>query len=201
MFKTAVVTSSTAYAVSLEDIKDHLRLEPGYTDEDDYLKALRLTAQTRIERLAWLRLNTQTLDLYLDRWPHRENIEVPYGKLQSVTSVTYRGTSSTAYGFTLASSAYTVDTVSELGRIVLKNDEDWPTQTLSPDNPIKVRYICGYSGSTSVPEPLKMGIKLLVSHMYENREPYSYGMPGQKSEEVPMGIKNLIADYRLGFPV
>ena len=46
--------------------------------------------------------------------------------------------------------------------------------------------------SADVPGPLKLAIKLLVGHFYENREATTM----LKIDELPLGIKALIEPYR-----
>ena len=70
-----------------------------------------------------------------------------------------------------ASTYYLVDTSSEPGRLVLRYGMAWPGTTLSPMNPIRVEFVCGYGLEPSdVPETIRQAIRYLVADTYENRE-------------------------------
>ncbi len=60
----ASITSPAAEALTLADVKAHLRLEDG--NEDPLLAALIATAREHLERSTGLCLITQTWRLYLD---------------------------------------------------------------------------------------------------------------------------------------
>lgn len=189
------VTGPTSEPLSLEQVKDHLRLMPGDTLEDDYIERLVKLARQKVENLTNRKLLSQTWKVYLDEWPSCDEIELPFAPVQSVptTGITY--TNSTGNTTTFSSTAWVSDTVSEPGRIVLKNDDSWPTATLYSRNPIAVEFVTGYTTGSKVPEPLRQAMLLLVSHNYEYREPI-ISMPGG-AIVVPKTVEYLIADYRL----
>jgi len=194
--KTTVVSTSTAANAKvfpLEEVKDHLRLERGYMEEDDHLNSLYEVARDYVQEITNRKLVTQTIDYKLDQWPKDEHIALPYGNLQTVTHVKYVDVdNSTA---TLSSTAYSLDTVSYKGRVVLGYGDDWPTATLHPNNPITVRFTCGYGLSSQVPSPIKQAMKLLISDLYENREPVILGQ-GLDMVETKV-VRRLLAPYRI----
>ena len=167
--KTAIKTAPVLKPVSLEEVKDHLRITLGNTDEDDYLQRL-ITAGTNYAQLFLRRrLITQTWYYYPDDFPRGDVIVMPYGKLQTVTSLKY-----TDYGgteSTMDSAEYIVDIKQDPGRIVLDYGETWPSDSLYPSNPITIEYVCGYGlTAANVPEEIKQAILLSISDLYENRE-------------------------------
>jgi len=139
-----IVTPPTYFAVSLDEIKDHLRVT--HTDEDPYIQALLMTAQGQVESYLNRKLITQTWKAFFDDWPDGDAIVLPFGQLQSVTNVKY--TDSDGDQSTFSSDDYIVDTDSEPGRVVLGYNESWPTATLYPSNPIEVQFVCGYGAHT-----------------------------------------------------
>ena len=88
-------------------------------------------------------LLTSTWDLWLDDFPVKDYIELPYPPLQSVASVKYYDTDDTEY--TMDSADYFVDTKSFKGRVFLVYGETWPSETLRPANGVVVRYVAGYA--------------------------------------------------------
>ena len=184
-----IVTPPTYIAVSLDEIKDHLRVT--HTDEDPYIQALLMTAQGQVESYLNRKLITQTWKAFFDDWPDGDAIVLPFGQLQSVTNVKY--TDSDGDQSTFSSDDYIVDTDSEPGRVVLGYNESWPTATLYPSNPIEVQFVCGYGDPSSVPMPIKHAIKITAADLYENRETILVGTITSSLQTV----KALLANYRL----
>ena len=190
--KIETVDRSTGYPIDLEDVKDHLRIPTGETRQDNYLIRLITMAAETVEGLTNRALTRRTLKLYLDSWSTSDSIELPYPPLSTETDavVKYKDTDSST--ITMSSTGYLMDAVSEPGRIVLGYQENWPTEILHNVNPISIQYLCGYRGSTAVPEKLKQAMLISIADMYENRES---AIVGQSVQELPT-IKNLVRDYR-----
>jgi uncharacterized phiE125 gp8 family phage protein len=154
--------------VSLAELKLHLRID--HSDEDELLNAVLLTARERVEDFTARALLTQTHDICLNEWPDGDYIELPYGNLQSVSSVKYKdcdGTETTL----VVTTDYLVETNKEnRGRIVLPYGESWPADTLYPSNPITIRFVCGWTKAADVPYSIKAAIKLLAADYYNMRE-------------------------------
>jgi len=70
---------------------------------------------------------------------------LPFGNLASVAQVYYTDTDYTQNTF--STDYYNVDTSSEPGRIVLEYGDNWPTASLSPENPIEIEFTCGYGAN------------------------------------------------------
>lgn len=186
----------SAEPVTLTEAKLHLRLAVteaaavAYTDEDSLLLRLIQAAREGVEWETGRALITQTRTLYLDEFPNTDYIKVPYPPLQSAT-MTYKDEDGAVTSFT----DYDTDTRSEPGRLVLKPDCEWPTDTLYPTNPITITYICGY-GTTgaSVPARLKSALLLMVSDYYEHRGEVVVGaIPGR----IQRAIDSLLDFYRM----
>lgn len=196
--KLKLVTAPSSEPVTLSDAKMHLRVDLSFTNDDGYISGLIMAARAYIEDVTGRALVTQTWDMWLDRWPSVDFIEIPLPPLQSVTSLTYWDVDSAEYSLT-ENDEFTVDTESLFGRIILEDDEVWPSEVLHPNNPIKIRFVAGYLDTSSppdsaagVPAPLKQAIKLLIGHWYSNRMAVSPDQMG----EVPLGVKSLLAPYR-----
>lgn len=164
--------------------------------EDSLLSALITTARQWVESFARRALITQTWKLYLDGWPCASNIVLPFGSLQSITHCKY--TDSTGTQSTFSSSYYSEDTISEPGRLVLNNDQSWPSGVLNTLNPIEVQFVCGYGdNSTDVPSSIRTAIKMMAANWYENREPVSPGLSSYDPKILPMSVKSILYPYRL----
>lgn len=159
-------TAATTLPVSLEDAKDHLRVD---INDDDVLIDRMVQAITEsFERMYNTALITQTWTLYADNWPATQFV-LPRMPLQSVTHVKYTpyGGSQTAFD----SSKYHVDTYSKPGRIILESRSSWPSDELIDVNGIEIEFVAGYGDNESdVPEPVRQAMLLTLGDWYENRE-------------------------------
>lgn len=76
-----------------------------------------------------------------------------------------------------------------------KPGKSWPSVDDRPDA-LQAVFTCGYGEAASdVPAPIRHAIKLLVGHLYENRE----NTTGLTLQKLPFGVEALITPYRLGF--
>lgn len=178
-----VTTQPATEPVTLAEAKAHLRID---TTADDTLIESLITAARQwcedYERRAYV---TQTITVKLDRFTNK--IVLPKPKLQSVTSVKYIDTAGVEQ--TLSTDIYNVDTYREPGRITLAYNQSWPT-TRDDYNAVEIVYVAGYGDAADVPDRVKCAIKLIVGHLYENREstaPISI-------HEVPFTVTALLND-------
>ncbi len=140
------------------------------TAEDDLLTDIITAAREHVEDITRRALLTQTWDYYLDEWPDKDFIKLPFGNLQSVTSVSWKDTDGTETTLTVTTD-YLVETNGEgIGRIVLPYGESWPTETLYPSNPIKIRFVCGWTTAAGIPSKIRTAVKMICADMFENRE-------------------------------
>ena len=153
--------------ISLTEGKLHLRIDS--TAEDVLICSLIKAARQYCENYQQRAYITQTLELWLDRFPDIDIIDVPLPPLQSITSIKYYDTANIAHTF--ASSEYFVDSKSQPGRVSLAYGKFWPTDTLRPTNGVCITFVAGYgSAASAVPATACYAILLLVAHYYENRE-------------------------------
>lgn len=148
--------------MTLAEAKVHLRVDhddENTSIESDIIPAARRWAENETRR-AFI---NRTQRLSLDEFP--EEIRLPDGKVQSVTSITYvDGDGNTQ---TLASSVYTLDSDSEPARLVLAYNQMWP-QIRSVPNAVKVLYVAGYGADAdSVPAGIKRAILQHCLHQYK----------------------------------
>jgi uncharacterized phiE125 gp8 family phage protein len=148
----------------------------GDTAEDTLLASYITAAREYGEDVTRRAFATQTLEMYLDSFPSGD-IELSMPPLQSVTSVKYKDSAGTETTMT-ATTEYLVDTDSNIGRLVLPYGGCWPSFTAYPVNPIKIRYVAGY---TTLPSMLKNAILLHIGYMYKYRDS---GIPAEDMKAV-----------------
>lgn len=183
-----LVTPPIAEPVTLAEAKAHLRIE--HALDDAYIGTLITAARQHAEEVCWRAFVTQTWELVLDGFPSTDDIELPKGKLASITSVTYIDDDGASQ--VLAAAEYETDTVSMPGRLVLAYDATWPA-TRDAWNAVAVRYVVGEAVG-AVPAPVKQAILLLVSQLYEHRTPE---VIGATIAPVQFAVDALLRPYRL----
>ena len=155
----------TLEPLTLAEIRDHCRIDG--ESEDAILAAFLVSARRHLEEIAGVAFLTQTLIRTMDRFPSSDVLYLPRPPLQSVTSISYLDADGVAQTFAAAN--YTVDTLSEPGRIGLVPGSSWPT-TRQQIAAVSITYVAGWTQRAAVPEDLRLALRLLVGEYFENRE-------------------------------
>jgi uncharacterized phiE125 gp8 family phage protein len=163
------------------------------TTEDDLLTSLIQSAREHVEDITRRALLTQTWYAYLDEFPaDRDFIRLPFGNLQSVTSVKYKDSAGTETTMTVATD-YLVETNGEqCGRIVLPYGVSWPSATLWPSNPITIEFVCGWTAAASIKASIIAALKLILADLWENREG-AVLKSGVQTYQTNPAVKSLLA--------
>jgi uncharacterized phiE125 gp8 family phage protein len=177
-----LITAPAVEPITLEEARLYLRAST--TAEDALVMGMLFASREFAEQYTERAFVTQTWELSLDAFPRRGWIEIPKGTLQSVTSVTY--TDENGAGQTLATSVYDVDTRRDPGRIMLAENESWPTTDYQP-NAVVIKFVCGYGLAAAVPYSIRAAIQLLVQY-FEQRD---------ASAHVMQAAEALLSPYRI----
>lgn len=154
----------------------------------DDLTDLITDAREEVERHTRRGLLTQTWDYYLQAWPSSDRFRIPFGNLQSVTHLKWTDTDGTETTLT-ENTDYLVETNGEdCGFIVLPYGISWPSGSLYPSNPIKVRFVCGWTTAASIPKNIKRAVKFYAEKSYYR---------GARDKELQPVIDGLLGTYRL----
>lgn len=187
--------------VSLAEMKNHLRVDSDITIDDTLISSLITAAREYVESLTARAVITQEWLMHLNQFPAQDYIVLPFGCLQSVTSIKTKDKDGVETTLT-AATQYLVDTSDDTaGRVVLPYSVSWPSLiSVYPYNPITIDFTCGYDPdgdlAQPVPESIKAAIKLLVGDMYENRESQVIGMGTISIIENKTAV-NLLTPYRI----
>lgn len=198
-----VTTQPTAEPVSLQEVKQYLRVEDS-TDER-VIRPLIETARRFCEEHIGRALMQQTITMFVDAYDdtndplwegtrtgpylnyYKNYIQLSKPPVISVSSVSTFADDDTET--TMAASRYYVDSVREPARVVLRQGETFPT-ALRVANAIKVVYVAGYASAFTVPEPIRMGLMQHIAYLYEHRgDMYDGAVP------MPPMIKTLYQPY------
>jgi uncharacterized phiE125 gp8 family phage protein len=179
VYGLSLITGPVEEPLTVAELKTWLRVE--HTTDDTLIESLGKTARAMAERWLGRQLITATWMLTLDGFPwpggwqfmeapqiHPDphTIRLPKAPLQSVTSIQYYDMADTLQ--TLASTVYVVDATTDPGRIVLAMAKVWPVTRLKP-GAVRITFVAGYAAASSVPEELKLAIRIAVAFWYENR--------------------------------
>ena len=184
----SIVTAASGFPISEEEVRDHLRLDDNR--DDAYIKSLIAVVTNFTEKFTRRALITQTWKVFFDCFPSYE-IEIPFAPLQSVTSVKYYDANNVLQ--TISSTEYIVDTAREPGRVTPIPYGIWPVTNYRP-NAVEVQFVAGYGKADAIPQAIKQGMLIMLSHMYENREPV---IVGTNVAPMPMSYEYLLWPYRV----
>lgn len=194
MANPILVTAPASTPITVQDAKRHLRIELDDLTEDAAIEEKIAAATAIAENETARKLVTQTIRYVVDCFPSRDYIELPGGKLQSITSLTY--TDSTGAATVWTSSNYFASTTHEPGRLHLAYGISWPSVTLKPADGIAIQYVVGYGDDIDVPSAIRAAILLILGDLWENREDTVIGQ-GFAPVQLPRGADHLLAPHKI----
>lgn len=181
--------------ITLAEAKTHLRILAATHPDDTYITGLITAAREWAEEYIERAIGTQTLEIALDVFPAAFKL-VP--AVQSVTSVKYLDVNNVEQ--TVTSTDYLVDNYSNPAWIVPAYGKTWP-ETYCIANAVKVRFVAGYDVGNPCPQAIIAAMKLMIGHLYENRQQDVLGNTRISFNSLPMGIYALLQPYRLNLGV
>jgi len=159
-----------------------------HTQEDTLIGALRSAAIAWVEEHCNIKLGSYTARGYL---PGFYNSYIPIGPVTAISEVKYQTTADTDYDTdltTLAGTYWFTDLISQPARIAFR---DYPHVYDYALTPVVVSFTAGY---TTMPAPVLQAIRLLVAHMYENRQEE---VTGTITTRLKFGLEALLNPYRI----
>lgn len=183
-----LITAPTAEPVTLQEAKDHLRVDS--TDDDALISAIITAARQHLDGRDGIlsrALMPQTWDYSIDRFPDGDTITLPLAPVQSVTSVKYVDPDGAQQTFSSDNYALGAD-LDWSPRVILGWGKRWPSVRAVPEA-VTVRVVAGYA---SVPRPICQALLLLIGHWHEHREAVMEGT----FREVPTTVSALLTPYR-----
>lgn len=118
-------------------------------------------------------------------WSVPPNVTIPGSA--PITHIKYYDTAGVEYTF--AATDYEIDASGYRGRVALGYSKSWPTILIRSMNGVVIRFIAGYGTlATNVPMKVRLAIKILAGHMWENREATDI----KEHLEVPFAVNSLL---------
>lgn len=159
---TKLITAPDIEPVSLADVKVQSRIYN--TDSDTLLQSLLDSAIAQAENITGRAVMTQTWAVIFESWAEMTACVLPFGQLQSVTSVKYNDEDGESQ--TVSTDDYLVGGIgTDEGRIIIYSDSDFDYPDLYEKDPITVTFVCGYTAD-KVPDTIKTAVKLLVESVF-----------------------------------
>lgn len=190
-----VIDGPDAEIMTLSEGKLHLKVDG--TDDDALITLLIQASREMVEEFCNRSLITQTREIRLDCFPNYKELELTYGVVQggidgddpAEVEINYYDENDDLQ--VVPTTDYFLDSTSDIARIVVKNS--WPS-TYSKPNAVSIIYNAGYGDtSTDVPGALIAAAKMILAHLYENRQEVSVG----SLEQIPFGAYALMNPYRI----
>lgn len=178
-------TAPASEPITADEVKAHLNIESGFTDDDTLIALLITSAREFVEDLTGLAFITQTWTLTLDHWPNANepwwdgvkqlpigelysssrpmDVIIPRYPLQAVDTINADGNSVTV------GDVFITDAAQMPGRLVIKRGQTWPV-VLQRANGIVIGYTAGYGDDADdVPAAMRLALIQMVVNLYENR--------------------------------
>jgi uncharacterized phiE125 gp8 family phage protein len=189
-----VATPPALEPLALEEAKKHVRVEPDFTEDDDYLRGLLLAVKDWAEGETSKALLTQTLILHLDRFPYGRRVYLPRPPLQSVTGITYLDTTNTLQTLPVAQyqvvgARVTPDAHAPCGYILPAYGTWWPV-TYPVTECVQITYVAGWTTVEAVPQRIKQAMLIMLGDLYENRERIVTGATVEKLDLIELMLAN-----------
>jgi len=172
--------------ITVADLKTQLRVT--HSLEDTLIGAMRSAAISWVEEHCNIKLGSYTARGYL---PGFYNSRIPIGPVTAISEVKYQVTEDTDYDTdlsTLDAGLWFTDLISQPSRIAFR---DVPSVYEYSLNPVVISFTAGYS---TIPAPVLQAIRLLVAHMYENRQEE---VTGTITTRLKFGLEALLNPFRI----
>ena len=167
--------------ITLEEAKQHLRIEHDY--EDALIQGLILAAYMSAERQTRRSLIEQDMLITIDKLP-RGAIELSYAPVQAVLSFDYIDPEGVPMSIPVEDMR--LDT-RRLYPLLIPKSGEWPEVIKEPEC-VSFTIRTGYP---ETPGDIRQAILMLIAHFYENREAVLIG----KAQTLPMGADMLLRPY------
>lgn len=187
----SIVTESNTEPITLDQATDHLRIDSN--DDLEYVAALIPVAREYIEGVTGQVFGQSTWLMSFESWGCASpeiygRIPIYRSPLVSVESIKYYAPDAATLS-TLATTEYRVITTGKPGSVQVYGS--FPSVDDRPDA-IQISFTAG-TGCPASPT-LTHAVKMLVTHLYENRMPVAFA----SCQEIPYTLRTLIENNKIG---
>jgi uncharacterized phiE125 gp8 family phage protein len=189
------VTPPAEEPLTTAEAKKHLHIATGITVHDDEVANLVKAARGIFEKETRYQCVASVDDYTFDDFPDDEGaIYIPRWPLDTFASIKYQDTDDAEQ--TYDSANYVVNAGEIPPRITLaKGVSAWPAVRDGTSGSVVMRMTTGWADEATVPEDVKSTLKIILGHLFENREGV---VAGVSVTELPWGIDRLLDTFRAG---
>lgn len=191
----SLISQPTSEPLSSSDstLRQQLQLEPDETEQDALVDALCAAARARVETYTRRRLLSQTVRVTRDHFGAGFDgpVLLPVGPVQAVEQVQFQDGSGTWR--TVSPDDYDLQRSRSPHRLRPAYGRSWPVPRVHTDV-VRIDLRVGYGDTVSdVPADILQAMRLLVAHLYFNREAAS----AAGTEEIPLGFRDMLSPHRI----
>lgn len=188
--RTVTPPGEIAPVIDVAAAKEHLRVAAEFGDDDALIGSLVAAAQRAVENYTSRLLTPRTMEMAFAAFPCAgAPIVIPRDPVTEIVSLKY--TSSVDGGETIVDSADWRWSDALPDRLLPAFGGTWPSAVAAEEGAARLRFVAGYEEGLCEGD-LTAAVKLLVGHLYMNRE--ASAAPG--AAELPFGVASLCAPYR-----
>jgi uncharacterized phiE125 gp8 family phage protein len=201
-YSLRLVTGPATEPLTLADEIIHSRINlgsPADTDEQTYIESLFVAARRAVEDAIFKPIGVQEFEFGLPCFPWGFALEMPKPPLVAITSINYTKQDGMVVPLhdvnlspALISTIFTVEAGSTPGKLFLKWDQGWPSDSLANGYPVKIRFTAGIDATLPENANVMQLLRFAFAHYYDNREPVTDGRVNQ-----PFDVPNTF-DYLVG---
>lgn len=145
-----LLTPPTGEPLTLARVKNHLRVEQDFEDDDELISSLITAARQHTEAVTSCLFLIQTWRLTLDRFPPCHDIEIRKRPVQQIVSIKYIDQDGVEQ--TVDPADYQVDSRGFLCRIRPAYNESWPSARCQM-NAVTITFTAGYGDAQAQDDP------------------------------------------------
>ena len=190
--KLVTEANSSVELVTLQEVKLHQRIF--HEVQNAQILTNLGAAIEALQEYMGRRFIEETWDITLDDFPTRDYIELPFGNLVSVTSITYIDSAGASTTFSTSNIIEDKDDDRKLPRIYLGHNQSWPG-TRDQYRAVTIRAKFGSWTGDNVPDSVKLAIMMLAAYYFEHPEAAEF-MVGGQILLIPLGIRFLVRRWR-----
>lgn len=181
------VTAASAEPVSLAEAKQHLRVD--FADDDALITSLIAAATLHAQAMVQRRFVRQEVEWVIDGWRQRILLPIAPVAIDGVVSIRYADWASQALQ-EMPADMYVVQPYGSSVSIIPSYSTFWPPVFAVAPEPVVIRFVVGDDVKDVAPN-VSAAIKLIVGHLYENRQSVIAGSAVQVVE-LPQGAEALL---------
>lgn len=198
-----LVTAPATEPLEVADITAHSRINANDIDQG-VIAGFISSAREYVEQVTGRQIISAQYRMSLDMFPGRflddfrppgwryGTLRMPKPPLVSIDEVKYIDTNGDLQ--TLATTEYQWSKRAEPGRLAPARFKIWPQTDPQSFDAVQVLFTCGWANAAAVPPRVKQAIRLLVAHLYENRE----ATVEASLNEIPYGLQRFIGSCGYG---